>query len=195
MSRNRDHIDKIYQYDIDIGSRIMWLNDIGEGDEEHDRLKKFIKDLHVLDSMAPAGDKPITIIMNHSGGDIYAGMAIYDAIKQTNNYVTILVRGLACSMGAIILQAADHRVLSKHSVVMIHHGTTGYEGHKKSVEAWFDFDKIYAGQLDEIVYNRIKEKKPRFKRSQLDKLQDFDAIFLADKAVEHGLADEVESDE
>lgn len=194
MSRNKDFIDKIYQYDVDVHSRIIWLNDLSDHDEEHERTKKFIKDLHVLDAMAPAGDKPITVIMNHSGGDIYQGMAIYDAIKQSKNHVTILVRGMACSMGAIILQAADHRVLSKHSVVMIHHGQTGYEGHKKDVSAWFEFEKEYSEDLDKILLDSIKTKKPKFTKSQLDKLQDFDRLFSATKAVEFGLADEVEHD-
>lgn len=172
----------------------MWLSDLSEEDEEHERVDKFIKDLHVLDTIAPAGDKPITIIMNHSGGEIYAGMAIYDAIKQAKNHVTILVRGMACSMGAIILQAADHRVVAKHSVVMIHHGQSGYEGHKKEVTAWHTFDKAYCAKLDDILYEKIREKKKRFKREQLDKMQDFDSIYTAEKAVAWGLADEVEDE-
>lgn len=195
MSRNRDHIDKVYQYGLDLGTRTLWLNDLSEGEDESTRLQKFLMDLHVLDSMAPSGDKPINIVMNHSGGDIYSGMAAYDAIKQANNHVTILVRCMAASMGAIILQAADRRILSKHAVVMIHHGSTGYEGHKKDVKAWYEFDKKYADQLDQILLNRIKEKKKSFSMKQLDSLQDFDTIFTADKAVAFGLADEVESDE
>ncbi len=194
MSRNRDYIDKIYQYGIDIGNRVLWLTDLSEGESEHDRTAKFLKDLHVLDSIAPAGDKPITIVMNHSGGEIYEGMAIYDAIQQAKNHVTILVRGMAASMGAIILQAADHRIVSKHSVLMIHHGDTGYEGHKKSVDSWYKFEKTYAARLDDILYDSIKAKKPRFKRTQLDDIQNFDEVFDSKRAVEWGLCDEVEDD-
>lgn len=192
MSKSTDYIDKIYQYGLDIGSRTLWLNDLGEDEEEHNRLQKFLMDLHVLDSMAPSGDKPITIIMNHSGGEVYEGMAIYDAIQAANNHITIIVRGRACSMGAIILQAADHRVLSPHSVVMIHHGGAEYAGHKKDVKAWFEFDKKYANKLDSIILERIREKKKRFTQKDLDKIQDFDSIYDATRAVAFGLADEVE---
>ena len=95
--------------------------------------ERAIKALHILDSTAPTGDKPITVIMNNPGGDEYHGMAIYDAIKSCKNHVTIVVFGMAMSMGSIILQAADKRVMSANSRVMIHYGTWGINDHPKKV--------------------------------------------------------------
>jgi len=173
----------------------MWLNPLSENESESDRLHKFLKDLHALDSSAPAGDKPITIIMNHDGGEIYAGMAIYDAIMQAANHITIIVRGSASSMGAVILQAADHRIVSEHSIVMIHKGQVGYSGHEADVESWRNFERKYLAKIDNILVQRIKHKKPRFNKKALDKLQLFDRPYTAEDAVKEGLADEVLANE
>lgn len=182
-------------HDLDEASRTIYLTDLQEGESEAQRASRFIKSLMILDRLAPNGDKDINVILNHEGGSVFDGIGIYDAIINTKNPVIMTVYGSAMSMGAIILQAADVRVLSPHSVVMIHHGHSGMEGHKRTVESWIDFSKEYDKKLDEILFNRIKEKKPKFTRKELDKLLNFDTIFTAEQALEMGLADSILGDQ
>jgi ATP-dependent protease ClpP protease subunit len=192
MSRSlKNEVDRIFQYGVDTDNRVIWLNDLGEDEEEHHRTEKFIKALHILDSVGPNGDKPINVVMNHSGGSVYEGMAIYDAITNAKNHITVKVFGHAASMGAIILQAADDRLLSENAILMIHHGQAGYFDHSKIVDSWHTFEKKYNKKLDDILFTKIKEKKPRFTRAQLDKLLNFDKIFTPEEAVIMGLADGV----
>lgn len=181
-------------HDLDETSRTIVLSDLAEGETEAQRVSKFIKSLMILDNQAPLGDKDIYVVLNHEGGSVYDGMAIYDAIQSTRNPVIVTVYGKAMSMGAIILQAASVRRLMPHSVVMIHHGHTGLEDHKRVVESWIEFGKKYDPKLDEILYNRIKEKHPKFTRKELDKLLNFDTLLTAEEAVELGLADVVVGD-
>lgn len=177
-------------YGVDEASRTLYLSDLSENETEGTRSEVFIKCLKMLDDLAPNGDKEINVIMNHSGGSVFDGMAIYDAIASTKNAVIVTVMGGAMSMGAIILQAADVRILAPHSIVMIHHGQNGIEEHKKTVQNWIDFHKKeYDSKLDDILFNKIREKKPRFKRKDLEKMLDFDTIFTAERAIEYGLAD------
>jgi len=113
----------------------------------------FIKGIHVLEQASP--EKSITIMMNNPGGDWYHGMAIYDAITSSTCPVTIRVYGQAMSMGSIILQAADYRVMMPNSRFMIHYGYSGFSSHTKTSERWaeeckiinYDMENIYLAQL------------------------------------------------
>jgi len=58
--------------------------------------ESLIKNLVILENI---NKEPITIIMNNIGGDVYHGIAIYDAIKACESRVTIKVFGSAQSMG------------------------------------------------------------------------------------------------
>ena len=107
-----------------------------ESGTDANMAERVIKGLHMLDTSAPTGDKPITIIMNNLGGDWYHGMGIYDAIKACKNHITIKVFGYVMSMGSIIIQAADKRIMSPNSRMMIHYGTSGYYGHNKDFIKW-----------------------------------------------------------
>lgn len=192
----RDDIDKMMDYGIFVPTRTIYVGseEVNEDGEESGTdakmAEKLIKSLHILDS---SGDSPITIIMNNLGGDTTHGMAIYDSIKSCKNEVIIKALGHCMSMGSLILQAADKRVLSKHSVIMVHHGEEAYDSnHVKTVRSWVEFNKKYDKVLHNIYLEKIMEKHPNFTNKKLDKLLNFDTILLPEEAVELGLADEVE---
>jgi len=138
MSRmRRDDIMYFMDEGLYIPTRTIYIGStsIEEGEEsgvDYLMAEKAIKALHILDSSA--AEQPITIILNNPGGDVVHGLAIYDAIRHCRNHVTIKVYGHAMSMGAIILQAADERLMSENSVMMLHYGTNSVDGHTKNVE-------------------------------------------------------------
>lgn len=191
---NRDDVDKLYDYDIYIPSRTIYMGSVETSEENGDSgvdaimAERIIKALHLLDQK----NEPITIIMNNPGGDWYHGMAIYDAIKECQSEVTIKVKGMAMSMGSIILQAADHRVLSPNSKFMIHYGYTG-GGVMQSCNAlrWAEEEKKIRIDMENLYLEKIKEKHPTFKREDLQKMLNPDTILTATETVNLGLADEV----
>lgn len=75
-----------------------------------------------------------TIHLNSVGGLIDDGNSIVDELIAHSlrgggtHEITIKARGLAASMGGIILQAADHRVMGRNSMLMIHKGSSGVKG-------------------------------------------------------------------
>lgn len=190
----RDDIDRFFQYNIDVSSRTIYMgsSDDYSGEEsgtDYKMAENVIKALHILDSNAENGDKPITIIMNNPGGDEYNGLAIYDAIKCCKNHITIKVYGQAMSMGGIILQAADERIMSPNSRFMIHYGTFSMEGNAKDVYSWIEDNKKIDTLMEDIFLEKIKQKKPNFTRHQLKKWLKSDHIMDAEKALEYGLID------
>lgn len=200
----KDDIDHFYDYGIYAPSRTLYMGSEGEdvdgGEAGVDFLmaERIIKGLHILDTMAPAGDKPITIIMNNPGGYVDHGMAIYDAIKACNNHVTIIVRGNACSMGGYILQAADERIMSPHSTFMFHAGYDGHSSnHPEIIKRWVAYNEKMSKVLNKILLDRINEKRAKggedlMSKKQFERLNLFDTILTSQEAVEWGLADKVQ---
>lgn len=183
---NTDVVDKFYEYDIFFKTRTIYM---GEGEDGVDKqfAEFMIKGLHILDQ--EQGD--ITILMNNGGGDEYHGMAVYDAIKSCKNHVTIKVYGMSMSMGSIILQAADERMMSENARMMIHYGTWGVYDHALNSDRWNAEGLRFNRWMEDLYLEKIREKKPRYTRAQVKRLVQFDTFFTASEAVEIGLCDKV----
>ncbi len=195
---NRDDIDKFYECDLFLPSRTIYMGSCSSDWSGNDSgvdfvmAERVIKALHILER-TPAPVPEITITMNNPGGDVLHGLAIFDAIRECACPVTIRVKGMAMSMGAWILQAADRRILSPHARVMIHYGYQGHStNHPKIVQKWAEEYKRLDKLHEEVLLSRIHEKHPDFSRRKLQHLMDFDTILTAHEAVDLGLADEVQ---
>ena len=192
----RDDVSCFQDYEVHIPTRTLYMGSRMIDDEEAGvdaiMAERIIKGLHLLDTAdkdAREGNNPITIIMNNSGGDWHHGMAIYNAIKSCKNHITIKVFGYAMSMGSIILQAADERLMAEDACCMIHYGELKIHDHPKIVMNWTDYEKkVTHPRMEEIYMEKIKEKKPKFRKDKLRKMLDFDTILTAKQTVDLGLA-------
>jgi ATP-dependent Clp protease, protease subunit len=188
MSRNiPEHVSMFHSTGLYLPTRTMMIE--GE-DINYEDIYAAVKNLHILDNLTSQSE--ITIIMNSDGGDNTLGFMLYDAIKACKNHVKIIVYGNASSMGSIILQAADERILMPNTHIMIHLGEVGIPAqHPKSVEAWLEHYKKMDRTNLKILFDRIKEKKPRFTLDKLKEICDHDTIYTAQEAVDMGLADKI----
>lgn len=198
MSRrfSRDHIEILHDYGLFVPTRTIVM-DQGALDEETDNTVNFsmanrlIKNLTILDSISK---DDITIIVNTEGGDEYQGMAIYDAVRALKDtHVTIEIHGCAQSMGCIMLQAADRRVLMPNAALMFHTGSTSTgDYHPDEMLAVANFNYRYGIEVcDRIIYNRLLEKNPKLSWKKFRQVAISSRYMLADEAVAIGLADEV----
>src|SRR6266550_9299694 len=74
------------------------------GDIEKDTARTCIERLREL---AAENNRPITLYINSAGGNVTDGLALHDAIRHIVSRgieVTIIVQGMAYSMGSIVLQ-------------------------------------------------------------------------------------------
>lgn len=194
---SEDFVGHFFEHGLFIPNRHLYLGSVftmddGESGTDFAMAERAIKGLHILDSLAPDGTQPITIIMNNLGGDEYHCLAIYDAIMSCRSHVTILGTGYVMSAGSIIFQAADERVLSPNARMMIHYGTWGMYDHPKITYAWAEEGKKMDQVMRNIYLERIREKQPDYLEEDLDKMLNFDTILNPYEAVELGLADRVE---
>jgi ATP-dependent Clp protease protease subunit len=158
------------------------------GDIEKDTARGVIERLREL---ANDSTKPITIYINSAGGNVTDGLAIHDAVREIvsrNIEVTIIVQGMAYSMGSVVLQAAStgRRFSYPHSWIMIHEPAK-WAGWQSTSAAAQHLDRLkqMQAQIYEILANR--SGKPLQKIIRDTKRTDF--YLDAKKAFEYGLID------
>lgn len=180
---NNDEISRWHDNGIYAPGRLIDCMD----DIDEEKAKEVIKNIRLLDFVS---DDDITILLATEGGDVSWGLEIVDAIKECNSKVTIHIVGPCFSMGAIIAQAADYRKISKNATMMIHTGKDSYpEDHPLNNERWIKENKRIGSIADDILFKKIKKKKPRFKKEAFNKLLVFDTIYTAIEVIDMGLAD------
>lgn len=85
-----------------------------------------VAQLLLLDSQS--SEQEISMYINCPGGEVYAGLAIYDTMQFINAPVATTCVGMAMSMGSVILMAGAEgkRAALPNSRVMIHQGSAGF---------------------------------------------------------------------
>lgn len=133
---------------------------------------------------------PIDIYINSFGGEVNAGLAIYDLIQGCPCEVNIYCIGIAASMGAVILAGGKkgHRLILKHSQVMIHEPliSGGIGGSASSIKNTSDSILKIRDTLNNIIaYHTGKSIE------EINKATDHDNFFSATEAVKFGLCDKI----
>lgn len=72
--------------------------------------------------------------INSTGGDVFAGLTIVNAIQNSEHKATANVHVMAASIAAIIALACDEVVVDENSVVMLHNCWTVADGNKEELQ-------------------------------------------------------------
>ena len=158
------------------------------GDIEKDTARGVIERLREL---ANDNSRPITLYINSAGGNVTDGLAIHDAVREIVSRgveVTIVVQGMAYSMGSVVLQAASdgRRLTYPHSWIMIHEPAK-WAGWQSTSAAAQHLDRLK--QMQAQIYHILATRsgKPLQKIIRDTKRTDF--YLDAKKALEYGLID------
>src|SRR5437870_8448100 len=158
------------------------------GDIEKDTARTCIERLREL---ANENNRPITLYINSAGGNVTDGLAIHDAIRHLVSIgveVTIVVQGMAYSMGSVVLQAASpgRRLAFPHSWIMIHEPAK-WAGWQSTTAAAQHLDRLK--QMQSQIYQILASRsgKPLQKIIRDTKRTDF--YLDAQKAFDYGLID------
>lgn len=131
-----------------------------------------------------AGD--LTVVINSPGGDVFAGLAIYNALVNHNGNVTVRVDGLAASIASVIAMSGDKIIMSPGSMIMIHRPSVYAAGTVDDMEK----AKDVLMKIEEGI-TPIYAKRTGLSDEKITELLEAETWMLADKAVELGFADEV----
>ena len=134
--------------------------------------------------------KEITFYMNTPGGSITAGMAVYDTMQIVTSPITVVVTGMAASMGSILLSAAKkgRRLLYPHSRVLIHQPLISgrFIGPATDINIQAQEMEKLRQELNQILANASGQPLERITRDT-----DRDFYLNAKEAIEYGLADRI----
>jgi ATP-dependent Clp protease protease subunit len=174
--------------------RIVMLN----GPVEDQMANSIIAQLLFLESEDP--DKDILLYINSPGGQVSAGLGIYDTMQFIKCDVSTVVIGQACSMGSFLAQAGakGKRIVLPESRTMIHRvssGTRGTSGTVHVQELQFE-DAVRSMEESKKVNKRLTELYVRHNTAgktyeEMAETMKFDTFLTAAEAVEWGLADKV----
>jgi ATP-dependent Clp protease protease subunit len=168
------------------------------GDITPEEAENFSKTMWIIAQsrvdIVRSDDKAMTIFINSLGGDVSAGFAIMEMVHRLRrDYqipVTMIVTGVAYSMGAVILQSASRRVMGELSTLMLHSPSWVLAG--KDAQIFQDYERLADGhkrKIGKIFAQRTGYKTPewwiKFIYSERDR------FLTADECLKLGLVDEV----
>lgn len=120
------------------------------------------------------------------GGDVFEGVAIYNALRSHPAKVTTRVDSMAASIASVIAQAGDHRVMLTGSQMMIHEAWGFAMGFAEDFRQTADVLDKQSDIIAAIYAERAGGEAASFRE-----LMSGESWFDADETVEAGLADEV----
>ena len=113
-----------------LNNRIIFL-----GAAIDDRLANLVvAQLLYLNQQDP--EQEISLYIHSPGGNVYAGLAIYDTMQAISNPIATWAVGLTASMGTILLAAgtAGRRIALSHATIHMHPAGGGTQGYTTDVE-------------------------------------------------------------
>jgi ATP-dependent Clp endopeptidase proteolytic subunit ClpP len=133
---------------------------------------------------------PIQVIFNSPGGSVIDGLALYDFLRTLSNHghrITTMAIGMAASMGGVLLQAGDYRVMSRNAHMLIHEVSSGAVGKVAEMKDEVEFSNRLWRRLSDILAARSSLSALQIRR----KAERKDWWFDAHVALELGFVDEV----
>lgn len=145
-----------------------------------------VAQLIYLESKDPTKD--ISLYINSPGGEVTAGLAIYDTMRYIRCDVSTICIGMAASMGAFLLSSGTKgkRYALPNSEIMIHQVLGGSQGQASDVEIQTKQLLKIKRKLNELLAENVGKKVAEVERDT-----DRDNYLTAEEAKEYGIVDQV----
>lgn len=159
---------------------ILLYGDVGEGDAvDSGRV------VAELTQVTGRYDR-INVRINSRGGDVFAGMAIYNALRQAEGNITIYVDGMAASIAAVIALCGKPLMMSPYARLMLHQVSGGGYGGADWLRAVADQIDLIENDLASMLARRLGITSQEVKTRYFDGK---DHWLTAAEAVNMGIAD------
>ena len=139
-----------------------------------------------LDSEDPSA--PIVMYINSPGGQVYAGMAIYDTMQQVKAPVSTVAVGFTASFGTVLLTAGEKgmRYALPNATIHMHQPLGGAQGQASDIEIQSKEILRLRSDLNDILSYHTGQTV-----ATIEKDTDRDLYMSAKQAKEYGLIDEM----
>src|SRR4051794_11955527 len=122
---------------------------------EEESVRECMSTLTSWSSKAPGA--PLSIVFNSPGGAVHDGLALFDFLRHlrtSGHHLTTIALGRAASMGAVLLQAGDRRVIGANAFIMLHEVSNGASGKVSEIEESVELSKRLQKRLLAILTDR-----------------------------------------
>ncbi|WP_022926921.1 ATP-dependent Clp protease proteolytic subunit [Patulibacter americanus] len=172
---------------FDVYSRLLNARTIFLGTEIDSAVANLVV-AQLLHLEADDDEKDIHLYVNCPGGEVYAGLAIYDAMRYVKPDVTTVCCGIAMSMGATILCAGTpgKRAALPNSRVLIHQPSGGFRGQATDIEIHAREALFLRERIEDIYVEHTGQDRERVNRDI-----ERDRFMSPAEAREYGLVDHV----
>ena len=169
-------------YSLLLRNRIIFL-----GTPINDQISNLIV-AQLLYLSSEDSEAPIQMYINSPGGQVYAGMAIFDTMQMIPNPISTLAVGMTASFGTILLTAGSkgQRYALPNATIHMHQPLGGAQGQASDIEIQAKEILRLRDRLNEILANNTGQTIETIER---DTNRDF--YLDAQGAVEYGLVDQV----
>jgi ATP-dependent Clp protease, protease subunit len=172
---------------FDIYSRLLKERIVFIGTPIDDQVANLVvAQLLFLQSEDP--DKEIAVYVNSPGGQVTAGLAIYDTMQYIRPPVSTICIGMAYSMAAVLLAGGAHgmRYALPHANILIHQPWGGMQGQATDIQ-------IHAKEIlrTREQLNQILAKHTGQKIEKVTQDTERDYFLTSDAAKEYGLIDDI----
>jgi ATP-dependent Clp protease protease subunit len=131
---------------------------------------------------------PVLMRINSPGGDVFAGVALAQHMREYDGEIVVQVDGYAASIASIVAIAGDRVIMSPGSMMMIHKSWTFGVGNADDLLAMASVLEKIDGQMVEAYTSRSAGKKTDAEFAEMLRAETW---FTPQEAIDAGLADEV----
>lgn len=110
----------------------------------------------------------IDVRINSNGGDVYSGIAIFNALKNSTADIHIYIDGIAASMASVIALCGKPVQMSKYARLMLHSVSGGCYGNKKDMQKCIEEIESLEDSLSEMYSARLGMPKEEVKTKYFD---------------------------
>lgn len=159
---------------------ILLYGDIGDYDKV--RSGDVVRELLEMEAQY----KKIDVRINSNGGDVYSGIAIFNAFKNTKADITIYVDGISASIASCVALCGKPLYMSRYSRLMLHSVQGGAYGNKKELAEVIEQIDSLENTLAEMLAIRCKKTTDEIKAEYFD---GSDHWLTAQQALDAGIID------
>jgi ATP-dependent Clp protease protease subunit len=170
---------------FDIYSRLLNERVVFLGSAIDDEVANLVV-AQLLHLEAEDSEKDVCLYINSPGGQVYAGLAIYDTMQHIKPDVQTVCCGIAMSMGALILTGGTpgKRMSLPNGRILIHQPTGGFQGQATDIDIHARETIALRARLDEMYAHHTGQTVERV-HDDMER----DRYFTADEARDYGLID------
>lgn len=158
-----------------------------EGEINHETACNFMKKIMTL--TAEDNRSPIDVLINSPGGEISAGMLMYDIIQASRCPIRMFCIGSAYSMGALLFASGRHgRYMLPNSELMLHEPLLGNRigGNASSIRSISDSLLETRKKMNGILVKHTSRSE-----EEIEKATGYDHYFSPEESVDFGLCDKI----